>query len=83
MSRNKELITVCCSYCNEKKIPFSENALNKESIQFVCPERVVDITISDNEKIYVYKRLKLYSFFLNFFKGTNNFYINFKIQPTL
>ena len=39
MSRNNELITVCCPYCNEKKITFSENALNKESIQFVCPER--------------------------------------------
>ena len=45
------------------KVKELENALNKESIQFVCPERVVDITISDNEKIYVYKRLKLHSFF--------------------
>ena len=52
MSTNNESITVCCPHCNEKNT-FNENALSKESIQFVCPERVVDISISDNEKIYI------------------------------
>ena len=44
---NKELITVCCPYCNEKQFSFSENAISKtQSIQFVCPECVSRIDIS-------------------------------------
>ena len=44
---NKELITVCCPYCNEKQFSFSENAIRKtQSIQFVCPECASRIDIS-------------------------------------